>query len=608
MAIPTILQGDDSGGVTIALAEGHNYEGATLVVVFNGVTREFTNLTAGGEVSLAFTADETAGMPLGTGFVLMRLIGPTGAVETVGNADARIKVTDCVAEVNAGGSFAVTPGGNPLDGVEGLGTRYTGDQLRAKINEVIAKLGGTVAALLLCALPCLGGVTVQTAPLGVIYNDAPVVTNVTVDVSDKADATNVYTRAEVDERIVELAPAPGDYANVSNRAMTAIQEHQTLWPAVAASTNYADLAVGALETQLALGYKSVKSAEYADGAYDARRLYDELAFIAYNATDLIVASTNAAEAVVREKSLGGIWDQELGVWWTPVMQNGALRYETNAVQNAADTLAVVSNVVASGGLASVDAVDAKISTNNAAFVSAVLAVPLTGADAGDLAEIAEYGGYGTVGAALLALIAGLAALKRRMATAETAVSENATAVASVRADLPYALVTPGEWTFSDGVARSINLTDYGDFWAYELDYTNISIQRFDSASSALNALSLTFEDTSITATRASPPGHLLDRAGNRVVVSGDTTLTLPALVNAGRLRDFLVRLEISGSTVPTITFAAPTGETITYETDGDEFPVPDEAGDWLYSFTESCVSHKFAVSLKRVNTVAQGGS
>ena len=185
MAIPAILKGDDSGDVTITLADGHNYEGATLVVVFNGVTREFANLTAGGEVSLAFTADETAGMPLGTGLVLMRLIGPTGAVETVGNADARIKVTDCVAEVNAGGSFAVTPGSNPLDGVEGLGTRYTGDQLRAKINEVIAKLGGTVAALLLCALPCLGGVTVQTAePSGAATR------NVAADAASEMAATS----------------------------------------------------------------------------------------------------------------------------------------------------------------------------------------------------------------------------------------------------------------------------------------------------------------------------------------------------------------------------------------------------------------------------------
>ena len=101
------------------------------------------------------------------------------------------------------------------------------------------------------------------------------------------------------------------------------------------------------------------------------------------------------------------------------------------------------------------------------------------------------------------------------------------------------------------------------------------------------------------------PRALADRAGNRVEVTGDTTLTLPAAV-PGYLRDFLVRLEISGSTVPTITFAAPTGETITYETDGDEFPVPDEAGTWLYSFTETA-AHTFAVALKSVSVVTQGG-
>ena len=43
-----------------------------------------------------------------------------------------------------------------------------------------------------------------------------------------------------------------------------------------------------------------------------------------------------AEAVVREKSLGGIWDQELEVWWTPVMRGGALTYQatTNVNMNA----------------------------------------------------------------------------------------------------------------------------------------------------------------------------------------------------------------------------------------------------------------------------------
>ena len=63
---------------------------------------------------------------------------------------------------------------------------------------------------------------------------------------------------------------------------------------------------------------------------------------------------------------------------------------------------------------------------------------------------------------------------------------------------------------------------------------------------------------------------------------------------------------ISGSTVPTIRFAASGNESLTYETDDTDFPVPDEAGTWLYSFTESDTS-TFAVSLKKVNVVAQGG-
>lgn len=177
-------------------------------------------------------------------------------------------------------------------------------------------------------------------------------------------------------------------------------------------------------------------------------------------------------------------------------------------------------------------------------------------------------------------------------------------------DLPYRLVEPGKWEFSRVPSRweitdiSYELGDWNLYYSVEGEPDGISTQ------GAEDALTLTFaysDEVQITATRASLPGYLLDRAGNRVEVSGDTTLTLPD-ANPGYLRDFLVRLEISGSTVPSITFAAPTGETtITYETDGDEFPVPDEAGSWLYSFTESCEAHKFAVSLKKVNTVAQGG-
>ena len=41
-------------------------------------------------------------------------------------------------------------------------------------------------------------------------------------------------------------------------------------------------------------------------------------------------------AAIREQSLGGIWDAELQVWWTPRMKNGSLTYEatTNVNLNA----------------------------------------------------------------------------------------------------------------------------------------------------------------------------------------------------------------------------------------------------------------------------------
>lgn len=192
------------------------------------------------------------------------------------------------------------------------------------------------------------------------------------------------------------------------------------------------------------------------------------------------------------------------------------------------------------------------------------------------------------------------------------------------ADIPYRLVVPGEdWRYSfagvpDGVSieSAPTYSSMDSEWDLYVGIEGVGEANLSAAGDS-QAASISFDLSQIpnlsgviTATRT-PPGHLLDRAGNRVEVTGDTTLTLPA-ANPGYLRDFLVRLEISGSTVPAITFAAPTGETITYETDGDEFPVPDEAGTWSYSFTENCAAHKFAVSLKKVNEVAapqaQGGS
>lgn len=49
-----------------------------------------------------------------------------------------------------------------------------------------------------------------------------------------------------------------------------------------------------------------------------------------------ITARQEVENKIREKSLGGIWDAELEVWWTPVMRGGALTYQatTNVNMNA----------------------------------------------------------------------------------------------------------------------------------------------------------------------------------------------------------------------------------------------------------------------------------
>ena len=214
----TILKGDTSKAITIALSDGFDYSGKTVVVEYQGVRRSFSNAVAGGDITFSFAAEETAPMSLGTYPVRVWIEGG-GEVVTVHNADVKLCVTDCIADVHGGGAIYLDVHGG-LHGIEGLPERYTDDDLRRKINEILRRGGGVVAALLLCATAAFGAsVEVQTAPKGTIYNDQPVVTNVTVDVSDKADKTNTYSKAETDAKIVELAPPPGNYNAVSNAAM-----------------------------------------------------------------------------------------------------------------------------------------------------------------------------------------------------------------------------------------------------------------------------------------------------------------------------------------------------------------------------------------------------
>lgn len=225
-----------------------------------------------------------------------------------------------------------------------------------------------------------------------------------------------------------------------------------------------------------------------------------------------------------------------------------------------------------------------ISTNNQAFVSAVLAAPLVGADPSDLSELAEYGSYGTVGAAILALIAGLAALKRRMTAAETAIEEKPDF-----SDLSYALIVPGEWRFSempsfvtieaDPVYESLDSR-----WSILVDIEGSGEATLYASGNADDLLVVfdlqqVSQSGEITATRTLP-GHLADRAANAIPVLTNTTLTLPA-ENPGHSRDLYARLTVSATSA--VTWAVAQGES--WDSAGAP-PSSFAAGTYLYRFTE----------------------
>ena len=81
--------------------------------------------------------------------------------------------------------------------------------------------------------------------------------------------------------------------------------------------------------------------------------------------------------------------------------------------------------------------------------------------------------------------------------------------------------------------------------------------------------------------------NLTDRAVTRVESAANDPLRLvvPPLVK-GAVRDFFVRLVITADEIPEVTFAAPTGETISFE-DVDEDVFKCEIGVNVFAFTET---------------------
>ena len=160
-------------------------------------------------------------------------------------------------------------------------------------------------------------------------------------------------------------------------------------------------------------------------------------------------------------------------------------------------------------------------------------------------------------------------------------------------DLPYALVTPGKWEFSDGGLHFVDGPDDNGsgMFVFKLDSTIESLEEFSTEAAANSALSLTFDNfgTTVLATRASLPGHLCDRAVNAVEVTGPIDITLPFLVT-GKSRDFYLKMTVTGS--QDVSFFPATG--ITYTGFGDPAKTY-SAGTYVLRFTET-TANEFCVT------------
>lgn len=134
---------------------------------------------------------------------------------------------------------------------------------------------------------------------------------------------------------------------------------------------------------------------------------------------------------------------------------------------------------------------------------------------------------------------------------------------AAKSDLPYRLVTLGEWECSpstvDGDPITIKRLDIEGVYYLRPFKGNSSLTDEyiigDRGQGELewNASQIGFD---LRATRASLPGHLLDRAVNVVSVTGTTTLTLPPLVT-GKSRYFYLKMTVTGS--QSVTFSSSTG-------------------------------------------------
>lgn len=327
----TILKGSTAGPIEIRLDTGFDYAGKTVHVSYQGVTRDFPDCVAGGKLELSYGAKETAPMALGVWPIAVWITDEDGTVIRVASTESRIRVTDEPSEVHTSGVIGIAAKG-VLAGIEDLPERYTDADVVAKLREILRAGGAAVRTLLVCAAllgaSLLNAATVQTAPKQAIYNDQQIVTNVTFEglarLADLPPLTNGLARtSDIPSTAADVGALPAD--GTAKEAFFALE---------ASSAKEADFAYKARDAEIANYALMAGGVSWYDIGNRPTWIGTEKP--SYTAIEVGATTPEDVTAAIREQSLGGIWDAELQVWWTPRMRNGSLTYEatTNVNLNA----------------------------------------------------------------------------------------------------------------------------------------------------------------------------------------------------------------------------------------------------------------------------------
>ena len=224
-----------------------------------GVTKTFTNLVSGEPQELVFTRAQTGSMKRGMYRATLAIYDSTGRHRTIAN-DILVKVTDVVEEVYSGVDntirFTVDSGvswegvsnkpplvtktelGDALANID-IPDTATQRDVRQYLQNLVAALKGL--AVCIAAMFCLASFGMDSTTEWQDVTPTNLVKDVVELFSPPADFTTNNTQlvetieatsptadfttnnTQLVQTIERTSPAPGDYANVSNKAVNALQ-------------------------------------------------------------------------------------------------------------------------------------------------------------------------------------------------------------------------------------------------------------------------------------------------------------------------------------------------------------------------------------------------